>query len=86
MDYKYRKFSYGGYASAMALAREDSPFQCGISVAPVTDWRLYSSVYTERFLLNFYQVLDFRYLGDYSENREWYDQDSSLLYDIVGFL
>ena len=41
--------SYGGYASAMAMAREDSPFQCGISVAPVADWRLYSSVYTERF-------------------------------------
>ena len=53
----------------MALSREDSPFQCGISVAPVADWRLYSSVYSER------------YMGDYNENREWYGQDSSLLYD-----
>ena len=42
-------WSYGGYASAMALAREDSKFSCGISVAPVTDWRLYDSVYTERY-------------------------------------
>ena len=45
-------WSYGGYASAMALAREDSPFSCGISVAPVTDWRLYDSVYTERYVAN----------------------------------
>ena len=29
-----------------------------------------------------YNIVMFRYMGEYSENREWYDQDSSLLYDI----
>lgn len=28
----------------------NSPFRCGIAVAPVTDWRLYDSAYTERFM------------------------------------
>ncbi|XP_018327764.1 venom dipeptidyl peptidase 4 isoform X2 [Agrilus planipennis] len=44
-------WSYGGYASAMALAKDvDGVFKCGMSVAPVTDWTLYDSVYTERFM------------------------------------
>lgn len=39
-------WSYGGYASAMALASEppnnpDSVFSCGMSVAPVTSWLYY---------------------------------------------
>ncbi|CAG9854854.1 unnamed protein product [Phyllotreta striolata] len=44
-------WSYGGYASGMALADDtEGVFKCGISVAPVTDWALYDSIYTERFM------------------------------------
>ncbi|KAL3280819.1 hypothetical protein HHI36_004050 [Cryptolaemus montrouzieri] len=44
-------WSYGGYAAGMALATEkDNIFKCGISVAPVTDWALYDTIYTERFM------------------------------------
>lgn len=44
-------WSYGGYASLMSLLSSDtSPFRMGIAVAPVTDWRLYDTIYTERFL------------------------------------
>ncbi|XP_076313111.1 prolyl endopeptidase FAP-like isoform X3 [Tachypleus tridentatus] len=43
-------WSYGGYATAMALAMDTDVFQCGISVAPVTNWRYYDSVYTERYM------------------------------------
>ncbi|KAG8195528.1 hypothetical protein JTE90_019516 [Oedothorax gibbosus] len=43
-------WSYGGFASALALADEDTVFSCGISVAPVTSWRYYDSVYTERYM------------------------------------
>nr|CAI5837059.1 unnamed protein product [Callosobruchus analis] len=44
-------WSYGGYAAGMALATDtQSIFKCGISVAPVTDWALYDSIYTERFM------------------------------------
>ncbi|KAF5298439.1 hypothetical protein FQR65_LT01218 [Abscondita terminalis] len=44
-------WSYGGFASGMALAEDtDDVFKCGISVAPVTDWTLYDSIYTERFM------------------------------------
>uniref|UniRef100_A0A182JLE1 Venom dipeptidyl peptidase 4 n=1 Tax=Anopheles atroparvus TaxID=41427 RepID=A0A182JLE1_ANOAO len=44
-------WSYGGYASAMALAQDTSRvFQCAVSVAPVTDWSFYDSIYTERYM------------------------------------
>ncbi|GLG95165.1 Venom dipeptidyl peptidase 4 [Gryllus bimaculatus] len=43
-------WSYGGFVAAMALAREQDVFHCGISVAPVTTWRLYDSAYTERYM------------------------------------
>ncbi|KAG7203914.1 hypothetical protein KM043_016937 [Ampulex compressa] len=44
-------WSYGGYATGMSLAMDqDSTFKCGMSVAPVTDWALYDSIYTERFM------------------------------------
>lgn len=38
-------WSYGGYATAMALAKDntDPVFACGISVAPVTSWLLYGN-------------------------------------------
>ena len=34
-------WSYGGYTAALALAGAQSIFQCGISVSPVTNWKLY---------------------------------------------
>ncbi|XP_060657686.1 uncharacterized protein LOC132792360 isoform X1 [Drosophila nasuta] len=43
-------WSYGGYTAALALAGQQSIFQCGISVSPVTNWKLYDSTYAERFL------------------------------------
>ncbi|XP_076344398.1 dipeptidyl peptidase 4-like isoform X2 [Tachypleus tridentatus] len=43
-------WSYGGYAAAMTLATDTNVFKCGISVAPVTCWRYYDSVYTERYM------------------------------------
>ncbi|XP_055907459.1 venom dipeptidyl peptidase 4 isoform X2 [Eupeodes corollae] len=44
-------WSYGGYAAAMALANDQSgTFKCAASIAPVTDWAYYDSIYTERYM------------------------------------
>ena len=43
-------WSYGGYEALMALTDPMSPFCCGIAIAPVTDWQLYDTVYTERYM------------------------------------
>ncbi|XP_011501631.1 PREDICTED: venom dipeptidyl peptidase 4 [Ceratosolen solmsi marchali] len=44
-------WSYGGYSTAMVLTKDyDNVFKCGISVAPVTNWIYYDSIYTERFM------------------------------------
>lgn len=43
-------WSYGGYMTLFAMTHSKS-FKMGISVAPVTDYRLYDSIYTERFML-----------------------------------
>ncbi|KAH3681790.1 hypothetical protein WICPIJ_007229 [Wickerhamomyces pijperi] len=44
-------WSYGGYMTLKTLERDaGETFQYGMSVAPVTDWRLYDSVYTERYM------------------------------------
>jgi dipeptidyl-peptidase-4 len=42
--------SYGGFASLMCLLRHPESFQVAISGSPVTDWRNYDSVYTERYM------------------------------------
>lgn len=42
-------WSYGGYMTAFALTHSQS-FKMGISGAPVTDWKNYDSVYTERYM------------------------------------
>lgn len=44
-------WSYGGYMTLMELQAPGNPFKCGVSMAPVTDWRFYDSIYTERFML-----------------------------------
>ncbi|MBD5341617.1 MAG: S9 family peptidase [Bacteroides sp.] len=43
-------WSYGGYMTLMELSAKDTPFVAGVSMAPVTDWRYYDSVYTERYM------------------------------------
>lgn len=43
-------WSYGGYQTIRTMSEPNSPFCCGIAIAPVTDWRLYDSGYTERYM------------------------------------
>jgi len=43
-------WSYGGYQTLMTMSRKDHPFKAGVAIAPVTDWRLYDSAYTERYM------------------------------------
>ncbi|MBN1821634.1 MAG: S9 family peptidase, partial [Prolixibacteraceae bacterium] len=42
-------WSYGGFMVALSMCKGDV-FKAGISVAPVTSWRFYDSVYTERYM------------------------------------
>jgi dipeptidyl-peptidase-4 len=56
-------WSGGGFATCFALTHSDL-FQVGISGAPVTDWHLYDSIYTER------------YMGLPQEEKEAYDATS----------
>ncbi|XP_029559388.1 inactive dipeptidyl peptidase 10-like [Salmo trutta] len=41
--------AYGGFLSSLLLLSSGSMFKCGVAVAPVTDWRLYGSAFTERY-------------------------------------
>ncbi len=43
-------WSYGGYMSSLSLFQGDGVFSAAISVAPVTDWRFYDTIYTERYM------------------------------------
>jgi dipeptidyl-peptidase-4 len=43
-------WSYGGTITLMSMSRGNGIFKAGIAIAPVTDWKLYDSVYTERFM------------------------------------
>ncbi|MFE2581341.1 prolyl oligopeptidase family serine peptidase [Streptomyces sp. NPDC059378] len=45
-----RGWSFGGYLAALAVLRRPDVFHAGIAGAPVTDWRLYDTHYTERYL------------------------------------
>ncbi len=58
--------SYGGYITAYAMTHTDK-FSAGISGAPVTDWRDYDSIYTER------------YMGTPQENPQGYDRGSAVV-------
>ncbi|MEV5430138.1 prolyl oligopeptidase family serine peptidase [Streptomyces sp. NPDC052701] len=59
-----RGWSYGGWLAALAVLRRPDVFHAGIAGAPVTDWRLYDTHYTER------------YLGDPAEHPEAYARSS----------
>ena len=47
-----RGWSFGGYLAALAVMRRSDLFHAGVAGAPVTDWRLYDTHYTERYLGN----------------------------------
>ena len=43
-------WSYGGYMTLMELTDKACPFKAGVAMAPVSDWRYYDGIYTERFM------------------------------------
>lgn len=59
-------WSFGGYLAAYAVVRHPEIFHAAVAGAPVTDWRLYDTHYTER------------YLGDPHTNKATYDACSLL--------
>ena len=59
-------WSFGGYLAALAVLERPDIFCCAVAGAPVTEWRLYDTAYTER------------YLGDPNTAPEAYDQSSLL--------
>ncbi len=59
-------WSFGGYLSSLCMMKGDGMFKMGIAVAPVTSWRFYDSVYSER------------YLGQPKDNAKGYDQNSPI--------
>ena len=61
-----RGWSFGGYLAALAVLRRPDVFHAAVAGAPVTEWRLYDTAYTER------------YLGDPHEDPAAYDASSLL--------
>jgi len=43
-------WSYGGYMTSLCMTKGNGTYKMGIAVAPVTTWRYYDTVYTERFM------------------------------------
>jgi len=59
-------WSYGGYMSSLCITKGADTFKMAIAVAPVTTWRYYDSIYTER------------YLRTPQENAKGYDENSPI--------
>ena len=68
--------SYGGYASILCLLRHPDVFQAACGQSPVTEYRHYDTIYTER------------YLYTPQENKKGYDEGSAMTYakDLKGRL
>jgi dipeptidyl-peptidase-4 len=43
-------WSYGGYMTLYAVTHTNGTFKCAMAGAPVTDWKFYDSIYTERYM------------------------------------
>lgn len=43
-------WSYGGFMTSLAMTKGNGVFKMGIAVAPVTNWKYYDNIYTERFM------------------------------------
>jgi dipeptidyl-peptidase-4 len=61
-------WSYGGYMTSLLMTKGADYFKAAVAVAPVTTWRYYDSIYTER------------YLQTPSQNQAGYDDNSPLTY------
>jgi dipeptidyl-peptidase-4 len=57
-------WSYGGYMSSLCILKGNDVFKSAIAVAPVTNWKWYDSIYTERFMKRT------------SDNQKGYDENS----------
>jgi dipeptidyl-peptidase 4 len=69
-------WSYGGFMTLLSMQKGGELFKAGIAVAPVTNWRFYDTIYTERFMRT------------PQENPDGYDDNSPLTHagDIKGRL
>ena len=61
-------WSYGGYMTSLSMFRGAGVFRAALAVAPVTDWRFYDTIYTER------------YMRTPQENAAGYDESAALAY------
>jgi len=59
-------WSYGGFMSSLAITKGADVFSAAVAVAPVTSWRFYDNIYTER------------YMRTPQENAEGYDDNSPI--------
>ncbi len=59
-------WSYGGYMSSLGITKGADVFKAAIAVAPVTNWRFYDNIYTER------------YMRTPQENADGYDDNSPI--------